>query len=220
MALTWEDQKMNVITAGVVLVVAGMLAYHLHLFGMGEAAPAKASGTTSAAFASAPAAPSQAASSGTGLPMAPASYGGTGSQAPGPTVEPPMAVTTAQAQPSTGVTQSIQHLQGDVSELKDDLAILSASIGKVQQKQIAADRAMTVRLQALAAQKTDIAAQAPATRQEIAGYRLQSIAENQAWLTNPDGQTVIARPGAHLPGLSILSIAPYGVRTSAGWLGF
>jgi len=46
------------------------------------------------------------------------------------------------------------------------------------------------------------------------------MGETEAWLTNPDGETVIARAGEHLPGMTIIAVTPDGVKTSAGWLGF
>lgn len=243
MALNWEDQKMNIITGAVVLVVGGMVAYHLHLFGMGESSQPSAK-QAPAAFAStstsaAPALPTPAAAApvpasaaaqpnsvNTGLPVAPGSYGGSipanpGSMAPGPTVQPLATAPASSAVPTQTTERALHHLQGQVTVLQNDMVTLTASMARMQQQQMAAKRQFSVQLQALATQRQGLNAVAVhRTRSEIAGYRLQSIATSQAWLTNPDGQTVIVRAGMHLPGLSVLAIAPYGVKTGAGWLGF
>ncbi|MBN6740288.1 hypothetical protein JKG47_07040, partial [Acidithiobacillus sp. MC6.1] len=53
------------------------------------------------------------------------------------------------------------------------------------------------------------------------GYHLQATGITEAWLTNPDGETVIVTAGTRLPGgLRILGVGPNGVRTDQGALGW
>ncbi|MHB8226623.1 hypothetical protein, partial [Acidithiobacillus sp.] len=53
------------------------------------------------------------------------------------------------------------------------------------------------------------------------GYHLQATGITEAWLTNPDGETVIVTAGTRLPGgLRILDVGPNGVRTDQGALGW
>lgn len=58
-------------------------------------------------------------------------------------------------------------------------------------------------------------------RQSLDGYHLQATGVTEAWLTNPDGETVIVTAGTRLPGgLRILGVGPDGVRTDQGELGW
>lgn len=225
MAMTWEDQKMNVITAAVVVVIGGMVAWHL--FG-GETGKA-GHPTPSAGFAAPSAAPAGATghpeptattSPAAATPVAPASiplgesFAG---QAANPT---PVASPTPGRLPGVVVRKNLHTLQGDIQVLQQEVQELSTALANLRQAQLVEARRTRVRLDALAASH---AAGTPPTwtfHRQLVGYHLQSIGGTQAWLTNPAGETVIARAGEHLPGLQILAIAPQGVKTSAGWLGF
>lgn len=228
MALTWEDQKMNVITAGVVLVVGGMVAWHL--FG-GQVGAAHHRQAAAQGFAAAPAAATSAVpppampvagTPGTSQPPAAIAVGGSpgmayaGTQNPAPVTES----APSGALPVAALQSQLAPIESNITTLQQEVQELSTALGKMRNRQILDERQTRVRLDAVAQASQPFAAKPWNTHSEIAGYRLQSIGETEAWLTNPDGQTVIASAGTHLPGLEILAIAPQGVKTSRGWLGF
>jgi len=233
MALTWEDQKMNVITAGVLLVVGGMVAWHL-FGGQGSAAHHRHAAATG--FAAAPAASTSAVPSGPVPPRAtPVAGTPGGSQTPAAiTVGGSPGAAYAQTQNPASVTgtapsgtvpvaalqSQLQPIESNITTLQQEVQELSTAMGKLDQRQILDERQTRVRLDAVARDSQPFAGKAWNTHSEVAGYRLQSIGETEAWLTDPDGQTVIARAGTRLPGLVILAIAPQGVKTNRGWLGF
>ncbi len=217
MAMTWEDQKMNVLTAGVVLVVGGMVAWHL--FG-GGGSTAQHPAAKPAAFANTAA--SVPASSPAAMPVAAAAYPGTpASIAPGGTSNP---VPVGSSHPTTvsaqAVKEELKPIVENIDTLQQEVQELSTALGKAREQQAVEARRTKVQLEALAAAANPYGGKLFPTQREVAGYRLQSLGQTQAWLTNPDGETVIARPGERLPGLRVLAIAPQGVRTSRGWLGF
>ena len=67
----------------------------------------------------------------------------------------------------------------------------------------------------------DTLPKSPNMHRSLDGYHLQATGITEAWLTNPDGETVIVTAGTRLPGgLRILGVGPDGVRTDRGALGW
>lgn len=238
--MDWQAQKMNIIIGVVVVVIAGMMAYKFHLIGGDSTAPHKTAPAAFAAPASAlPAAQNKAPAPAAPVPVAaatppsatatPASISmgsrDDGQAAPQsvsegevtpiiPTTNTSKAATKAIARDMTALHQEVLQIQGEVQELSDDM-------GKMQERDMVAERHLQERIRQVRADAHNpFADQSVATRSEVAGYHLQSMGETEAWLTNPDGETVIARAGEHLPGMTIIAVTPDGVKTSAGWLGF
>lgn len=236
--MDWQAQKMNIITGAVVVVIAGMMAYKFHVFGGGESAPPHK--TTTASFATPPApaaqtpnapaaqAPGPVAanaqpSAAIATPPASISMGGASSQAPSITGGgvTPLPATVATLPVQSNLAKDLVLLHHEVTQVQGEVQALSVAMGKMQSHNLIAERALQQRIQQVrASAHNPFAGQSIATRTEIAGYHLQSIGETEAWLTNPDGETVIARAGDHLPGLTVEAVTPNGVKTTAGWLGF
>lgn len=250
--MDWQAQKMNIIIGGIVVVIAGMMAYKFHIIGGGDstaphktapaafAAPASALPATQkqAPSTAAPAAPVPVATATPPSAMAtppdqslgtPASISMGGSSS-GQTSQPSVSEgevtpisTTATTQSAAGstVAKDMASLHQEVLQIQSEVQELSDDMGKMQEHDIMAERHLQERIRQVKSEAHNpFAGQSVATRSEVAGYHLQSMGETEAWLTNPAGETVIARAGEHLPGITIIAVTPNGVKTSAGWLGF
>ncbi len=256
--MDWQAQKMNIITGVMIVVIGGMVAYKLHVFGGSSGAPKPA--PTAASFAGTPTASRPAASLPTAqyqAVKAPAAVPVTAMPAPAATPpgssdsgaslqSPPAAISMGAEGSDTGVragvvtplaspseasssasagklvpVAALNSMQVELVQMQREIQALSTAMGRMDAHTIDTERHLEQRLHRVAKRSHDpFAGAAMATRSAVAGYRLQSIGETEAWLSNPDGETVIARAGEHLPGLTILAVAPQGVKTSAGWLGF
>jgi TolA-binding protein len=135
---------------------------------------------------------------------------------------PESASSTATVQTGKTVPVAVLHaMQAELVQMQGEIQTLSTAMGRMDSRTVIAERHLQQHLHQMDQKAHNPFARAAiTTHSEIAGYRLQSIGETEAWLSNPDGKTVIASAGTHLPGLTILAVAPEGVKTSEGWLGF
>lgn len=207
-----DQKRMGTIAMyAVPVAIAAMLGYHF-LMPHGEA-PAKAKASAMAFSA----------------PPVTAPYGGAPDQPPAATGivvtgAPPSGLAQGQG-PADGVgTASVT--AADLSVLNEDMHTLSAQIDGIE-GQLAAMQAIQRRAAvSLRRRRPERATRsepgkARDVKADIAGYRLQAIGQTEAWLTDPDGSTVIVVAGQTLRGgLRVEAVAPDGVVTNRGMLGF
>lgn len=244
--MDWQAQKMNIITGVVIVAIGGMLAYKFlggaesasphpvtHAAAFGEPQPAASTTASSVPPQAVPTAtaqpPAKAASTvadSDNPPSGPAAIAFGGNSDVGPsqaasTVTPPVQAQTVSAPAQSAYLQAaLGKMQKEILQLNQEIQEVSDMTGKMQEKDMLTERHLQESLHRVAKQANPFGGVAIQTHSQIAGYHLQSIGESEAWLSNPDGETVIARAGEHLPGLHILAVTPQGVHTSAGWLGF
>lgn len=207
-----DQKRMGTIAMyAVPVAIAAMLGYHF-LMPHGEA-PAKAK-APAMAFAA---------------PPVTALYGGASAQPP---AETGMVVTGAPpfgASPGQGPVDGVGTASvtaADLSVLNEDMHTLSAQLDGIE-GQLAAMQAIqrraavSLRLRRPERATRAVPGKARDMKADIAGYRLQAIGQTEAWLTGPDGGTVIVVAGQTLRGgLRIEAVAPDGVVTNRGTLGF
>ena len=215
------------------IIIGGMMAWHLHLFGLGEATTAAARHAGPVSFASAPPTASEtpAAQAAPDVqPAVPVQPVPTAAIAPPATAVTPVVAVSASSQVSTVSGQDtmtsagFQKLGTEIMALQSEMQSIQTTLNRMATVQ--QDAANFMHLHASAAGRL-----APASvttlpkprnmHRNLDGYHLQATGITEAWLTNPDGETVIVTAGTRLPGgLRILGVGPNGVRTDRGALGW
>ena len=215
------------------IVIGGMMAWHLHLFGLGEA-PAASHHAGPASFASA--APPATSESPAVLaapamqPAAPVQPVPIATIAPPATsVTPVVAVSASSQTPTvpgqdTMTSAGLQKIDAEIMALQSETQSIQATLSRMVAIQQSAVKFMHLNAGAAGRLAPASAATLPKTlnmHRSLDGYHLQATGVTEAWLTNPDGETVIVTAGTRLPGgLRILGVGPDGVRTDRGDLGW
>lgn len=215
-------------------VIGGMMAWHLHLFGLGDASTTAPRHAGPASFASAPPTASEtpavqaAPDVQPAVPVQPVPTAAIASPA---TAVTPVVAVSASSQVSTVPGQDamtsagLQKLDTEIMALQSETQSIQATLNRMVAVQQSAVKFM--RLGTGAAGGRFVPASASALpkslnmHRSLDGYHLQATGITEAWLTNPDGETVIVTAGTRLPGgLRILGVGPDGVRTDQGELGW
>lgn len=213
-------------------VIGGMMAWHLHLFGLGEA-PAASYHAGPAFFASAPPTASEtpAAQAAPDVqPTVPVQPVPTAAIAPPATAVTPVVAVSASSQVSTVPGQDamtsagLQKLDTEIMALQSETKSIQATLNRMVVVQQSAVKFMHLNASAAGRLAPASATALPKSlnmHRSLDGYHLQATGVTEAWLTNPDGETVIVTAGTRLPGgLRILGVGPDGVRTDQGELGW
>lgn len=225
-----DQKRMGTIAMyAIPVAIAAMLGYHF-LMPHGEA-PAKAK-TPAMAFAATPQGSSSENMGARAKSAAPvmSPYGGALVQPPAETgmvASTPSGISPGQGPVDDVGTVAASVTAVDLSVLNEDMHTLSAQLDNIE-AQLAAMRAIqqraavSLRLRRPARTTRDAVPGKPGgVKADIAGYRLQAIGQTEAWLTDPDGSTVIVVAGQQLRGgLRVEAVAPDGVVTNRGTLGF
>ena len=209
------------------IVIGGMMAWHLHLFGLGEA-PAASHHAGPASFASAaPPATSETPAVQLAAPVQPVP---TATIAPpAASVTPVVAVSASSQIPTvpgqdTMTSAGLQKIDAEIMALQSETQSIQATLSRMVAIQQSAAKFMHLNAMAagrLAPASASTLPKALNMHRSLDGYHLQATGVTEAWLTNPDGETVIVTAGTQLPGgLRILGVGPDGVRTDRGELGW
>ena len=209
------------------IVIGGMMAWHLHLFGLGEA-PAASHHAGPASFASA--APLVTSETPAAQLVAPVQAVPTATIAPpAASVTPVVAVSASSQIPTvpgqdTMTSAGLQKIDAEIMALQSETQSIQATLSRMVAIQQSAVKFMHLNASAAGRLAPVSAATLPKTlnlHRSLDGYHLQATGVTEAWLTNPDGETVIVTAGTRLPGgLRILGVGPDGVRTDQGELGW
>jgi hypothetical protein len=203
-------------------IIGGMMAWHLHLFGLGEA-PAASHHAGPTSFTSAP----------PGTSETPAAQAAAAVQPVTP-VTPVVAVSASSQTPTVpGPVPGLEEAMTSAGLHKIDTEIMALQ-SETQSIQVTLNRMVAIQQSAAKFMHLNASAAgrlAPASastppkslnmHRSLDGYHLQATGVTEAWLTNPNGETVIVTAGTRLPGgLRILGVGPDGVRTDQGDLGW
>ncbi|MEB8535525.1 hypothetical protein [Acidithiobacillus ferriphilus] len=229
-----KDKLTGIAIYGVpAVIIGGMMAWHLHLFGLGEA-PAASHHAGPASFASAaplvnsetPAAQAAPAVQ----PAAPAQPVPTATIAPPATSVTPVVAVSASSQiptmpgQNTMTSAGLQKIDAEIMVLQSETQSIQATLSRMVAIQQSAAKFMHLNAGTagrLAPASATTLPKALNMHRSLDGYHLQATGVTEAWLTNPDGETVIVTAGTQLSGgLRILGVGPDGVRTDQGDLGW
>ena len=215
------------------IIIGGMMAWHLHLFGLGEASTTAARHAGPASFASAPPTTSETPAAQVApavQPAAPVQPIPTAVLAPPATSVTPVVAVSASSRASTVPSQDtmtsagLRKLDTEIMALQSETQSIQATLSRMVAIQQSAAKFMRLNTRTAGRLAPASVTTLPKPRnmhRSLDGYHLQATGITEAWLTNPDGETVIVTAGTRLPGgLRILGVGPNGVRTDQGNLGW